>query len=70
MGGINKVLMLEEENEQLRAENRKLKRSFNKKLVGIYKEIDMECISETDTVKMEIIRNVFVKHGCNKNDLD
>ena len=43
---------------------------LKKLLAIIYKEIDSECITETDTVKMITISNILVKHGANINDLD
>lgn len=43
--------------------------SSNKKLEAIYHEIDMECISETDTVSMDTIRKIFAKHGANEKNL-
>jgi len=38
-------------------------------LKKIYHEIDICCISETDHVTMEIVRNILVKHGANEPDL-
>ena len=31
-------------------------------LIALYHSIDSECIPETDTVKMETIKNILVKH--------
>ena len=39
------------------------------KLETIYHEIDTECISETDTVKMDSVRKVLVKYGAIEEDL-
>ena len=38
-------------------------------LKTIYHEIDIDCISETNHVTMDTVRNVLVKHGANEPDL-
>jgi hypothetical protein len=39
-------------------------------LTSIYKDIDSECITETDTVRMIDVANVLVKYGADVNELD
>ena len=38
-------------------------------LIQLYHTIDKECISETDTVKMESIKNIMIDLGIDHNDL-
>lgn len=38
-------------------------------LKKIYHEIDIHCLSETNHVTMDTVRNVLVKHGANEPDL-
>lgn len=38
-------------------------------LKDIYDEIDMECIQDTDTVKMITVQNILLKYGANPEDV-
>ena len=48
----------------------KIKDTTSDYLAKIYHEIDAECISETDTVKMETIKKVLIKYGAKAQDLE
>lgn len=43
---------------------------INTLLEKIYHEIDIECISETDTVKMESVKNVLAKYGARPSEME
>jgi len=52
------------------AENIRENKEFKEMLVRLYHLIDMECISETDTVKMESIRKIFAEYGADIKRMD
>lgn len=41
----------------------------DKKLEKIYHEIDSECISETNMVTMDTVREILKKHGANEENM-
>lgn len=63
-----------EANEWTFEENGKMNNvqnsEINTLLEKIYHEIDIECISETDTVKMESVKNVLAKYGARPSEME
>jgi len=48
----------------------RIKTGYTDILKKIYADIDAECISETDTVKMENVSRVLIKYGAIPQDME
>ncbi len=49
----------------------KWEQNIKKKILEeVYHEIDRECISETDQVRMQTISDIFVKHGADSKNME
>ena len=49
----------------------KWEQSIKKKILEqVYHEIDSECISETDQVRMQTISDIFVNHGADSKKME